>query len=444
MSQTIAITIAGKIATAAETEIVSYNSDYRLSFSFDGEWNEYQTRVAVVRWAGGGAETFFEGNECAMPVVDAPENDCVYVGVYALSGERRIASSFVRFYCRAGANRIPGKAPSKNVQEQILAALNEKDWSIFEEKVQAGAYTSVTVDKYGFVVEGGAGVEVGAEAQSAPSDSLAVGGLFLQNNDGIYTLNEKTESGVRSLPMQSAKLANALTVGAKAFDGSQAIAVTRADLGLSAAFIPQGTVTFAQLPTPSAATLGFVYNVSDAFVTNASFAEGAGKSYGAGANVTVVQSGSAYLFDVLGGFVDLSSYALKSELNEIPLSKVYPIGSIYLSAGSTSPASLFGGTWARLEGKFLLGANSSYALGSTGGEATHTLTTGEMPSHTHSFNKTPTFGTKGDWDGGYQTMYDGDSFYKGTSALSITATGGGGAHNNMPPYLAVNIWKRTA
>ena len=126
------------------------------------------------------------------------------------------------------------------------------------------------------------------------------------------------------------------------------------------------------------------------------------------------------------------------------LSKVYPIGSIYVSAGSTSPASLFGGTWAKLEGKFLLGTDSSHTLGSTGGEATHTLTVDEMPSHTHAFSKTPTFGTKGDWDGGCQTMYDGESFYKGSIELSINATGGGSAHNNMPPYLAVNIWKRTA
>ena len=129
------------------------------------------------------------------------------------------------------------------------------------------------------------------------------------------------------------------------------------------------------------------------------------------------------------------------KVNEV-LDSIFPIGSIYMSAESTSPASLFGGTWEKLEGRFLLGASSSYALGIPGGEATHTLTIDEMPSHTHTFSKTPTFGTKGDWNGGYQTMYDGESFYKGSIELSINATGGGGAHNNMPPYLAVNIWKR--
>ena len=67
---------------------------------------------------------------------------------------------------------------------------------------------------------------------------------------------------------------------------------------------------------------------------------------------------------------------------------VYPVGSIYISASSTEPSLLFGGTWSALGGRFLIGVNSTYTAGSTGGSATHTLTTAEMPSHSHTINHT--------------------------------------------------------
>ena len=65
------------------------------------------------------------------------------------------------------------------------------------------------------------------------------------------------------------------------------------------------------------------------------------------------------------------------------LDNVWPVGSIYMSVNSTNPGTLFGGTWTQLQNRFLLGAGSSYTNGATGGEATHTLTTNEMPSHKH-------------------------------------------------------------
>ena len=59
----------------------------------------------------------------------------------------------------------------------------------------------------------------------------------------------------------------------------------------------------------------------------------------------------------------------------------YPVGAIYISTISTSPASLFGGTWEQLKDRFLLGAGDTYAAGATGGEAAHALTVNEMPPH---------------------------------------------------------------
>ena len=68
------------------------------------------------------------------------------------------------------------------------------------------------------------------------------------------------------------------------------------------------------------------------------------------------------------------------------LEVVYPIGSIYQSTKSTSPASIVGGSWKQITAKFLFAAGENYACGQTGGEEKHTLTTDEMPSHNHSIN----------------------------------------------------------
>ena len=123
---------------------------------------------------------------------------------------------------------------------------------------------------------------------------------------------------------------------------------------------------------------------------------------------------------------------------------VYPVGSIYLSVNSTSPATLFGGTWERIQDTFLLAAGTSYAAGSTGGEASHTLTVGEMPSHTHS--QQGFYGTTIDNSptAAYVRARNKISLDVVDTDSSLLSAGDGQAHNNMPPYLAVYVWKRTA
>ena len=127
---------------------------------------------------------------------------------------------------------------------------------------------------------------------------------------------------------------------------------------------------------------------------------------------------------------------------------LYPVGAVYISANSTSPASLFGGTWESIGGRFLLGADATYAAGSTGGEATHTLTTDEMPKHTHSGitiagNKLTAWS-----DSGTGGVFDMASLYNGsghnTNDFSAEPKGGSQPHNNLPPYLAVYMWKRAS
>ena len=128
--------------------------------------------------------------------------------------------------------------------------------------------------------------------------------------------------------------------------------------------------------------------------------------------------------------------ALKSDL----ANKLYPVGSIYMSVNATNPAELFGGTWERLKDRFLLAAGDAYAAGSTGGEAQHTLTVNEMPSHTH-ITRLDWSNTKG-W--GIAASESGDTNATVDSGTVTGAAGGGKPHNNMPPYLAVYMWKRIA
>lgn len=130
----------------------------------------------------------------------------------------------------------------------------------------------------------------------------------------------------------------------------------------------------------------------------------------------------------------------------------FPIGYIYISTSSTSPADLFGGTWERIKDKFLLAAGDTYTAGETGGEATHTLSIQEMPSHNHQSRL-----SNGSW--AYNQVYNAGGTDESQMGAAITSglntqakgrfdyvesSGGSEAHNNMPPYLTVYMWERTA
>lgn len=121
------------------------------------------------------------------------------------------------------------------------------------------------------------------------------------------------------------------------------------------------------------------------------------------------------------------------------LDNIYPIGSIFISTNTTNPSTYFGGNWERIKGRFLLAADdSTYKIGSTGGEATHKLTINEMPSHTHRVY------------GYYNMTPQGGNYVAGGVVSTVPQhygnypekTGGDKPHNNMPPYLVVYIWKR--
>ncbi len=122
--------------------------------------------------------------------------------------------------------------------------------------------------------------------------------------------------------------------------------------------------------------------------------------------------------------------------NAVFLEQAFPVGTIlYTTDGEMSPASLLGGTWARSEeGVYTVAAGDTYALGSTGGEAAVVLSVAQMPSHTHTYTSNLD---------SFKALEDIEE--EGYWAYNTSSnTGGGQAHNNLPPSLRVVEWERTA
>lgn len=131
------------------------------------------------------------------------------------------------------------------------------------------------------------------------------------------------------------------------------------------------------------------------------------------------------------------------------LAAAYPVGSIYISTNGTNPATSLGfGTWAAFgAGRVPVGLDSGDTDfdtdEETGGAKTHTLTTAELPANNVSVEWTGTTST----GGGATRVVDIADLTSSTGASSgqVNATGGSGdPHNNMPPYVVVRMWKRTA
>ena len=165
-----------------------------------------------------------------------------------------------------------------------------------------------------------------------------------------------------------------------------------------------------------------------------------------------------------GDSVDITEGKISIKEKEF-FNKIYPVGSIYTSTNPTSPAELFGiGAWEPLKDCFLwangdttsitytengTSVTKSLTAGSRGGEFSHKLITGEMPSHNHNvkYAKNTTGGNPQE-NFSIWSWYS-DSYVQFSSAvkrLAINATqssrGSDQVHNNMPPYLSVYMWKR--
>jgi len=163
------------------------------------------------------------------------------------------------------------------------------------------------------------------------------------------------------------------------------------------------------------------------------------------------------------------------------LDRMYPVGAIYISISSVNPGTHLGGTWVRFgEGAVLAGVSTTdsdfdfRANFTVRGAKTHTLTSAQMPAHNHPFtNATGSFSTR-DADGrvgifalpsGNNGVYSGRNFTSAYSAghtfhsgsrpqdidfnlanggFTINNSGSGAAHNNLPPYITVFMWRRSS
>ncbi len=149
------------------------------------------------------------------------------------------------------------------------------------------------------------------------------------------------------------------------------------------------------------------------------------------------QTGLTYFWNKIKGWVN---------------SHEHPVGSVYITISSGfNPANQWGGTWSKIaEGQCLIQSGNTYTLGSTGGEKTHYITIDELPSHDHGLADWSMAwkmnGSKGEVglkgaSASSEAWSDNRGYFKSTA---VKATGGSKGINIMQPYLAVNIWKRTA
>lgn len=220
-----------------------------------------------------------------------------------------------------------------------------------------------------------------------------------------------------TLPTASAWTLGGVKIGSNITENSGTISLTKANVTNALGYTPPTTDTKYTLPTGNASTLGGV-KLSDSTSSTSSTNSG----------------------------IAATPAAVKAAIAEAKLA-AWPIGSIYMSVSNTSPASLFGGTWEKLSNTFLLAASSSYPAGSTGGESTHKLAQSELPNYSLSVTngsnviRSKTGKTA---DAYVQTQPSGWGIPNWESKTVTVASGGSGeAHNNMPPYLAVYMWKRT-
>lgn len=261
------------------------------------------------------------------------------------------------------------------------------------------------------------------------------------------------------------------------------------------------STALSDISTQQASSVASVKSQGDTSVTAVQSAQSAAETAITTAQstaVTAVQSQEAASIQAIEVDSVLAGYAKKDELSSLIAAAVaeaklaaYPVGSIYCSIDSTDPGALFGGTWAAIgAGRALVAAGDGFAVGSEGGSDTHTLTVEEMPSHAHNAwtgeagwhghsarsdtaNLTGSFnpgglgitasgvcslgaGSQPSNKGGYHDStivninashmhnvgVDGAGNH--THAVGVGATGGGQAFSVRNPYIAVNMWRRTA
>lgn len=202
--------------------------------------------------------------------------------------------------------------------------------------------------------------------------------------------------------------------------------------------------TFIVAPTVSSEKQVFtgVVDTAGLQLTNVVWTTGTNQTHAAG--TTVVDYATATHISQMSKGI-LAEHNQDGTHSNTLLNKLWPVGSVYISVSPTNPGTSMGfGTWvAFATGRTLVGIDTGQTefdtVEETGGAKTHTLTTTEMPSHSHSFSTAVGVMANKNFTGTGFNPITNDS-----SSVSIGNTGGGAAHNNLQPYIVTYMWKRTA
>lgn len=188
--------------------------------------------------------------------------------------------------------------------------------------------------------------------------------------------------------------------------------------------------------------------------TKANYANSAGQATSATSATNATSAINATNATNADNFKINNQYVNYETLKSTLLKEIYPIGSIYMSVNSTSPANLFGGTWERLEDRFLIGASNTLSAGVKGGSESIELTKDNLPSHDHgTWQRAEATDSTSDYNSMVDNYGTGEtvkgwapslSQASGRKEMRTTTEGKGTKFNILPPYLAVYMWKRTA
>lgn len=350
--------------------------------------------------------------------------------------------------------------------------------------------------------------EIQDEGSKQVSAVTAAGGSVSGDVEaGIASLQKKLEELVAQLDAEGGTEAAYVKQQAQdildQITASEANAKTSADKAAVSASsatttISEGKQAITDLQATAVAAIQTQKNEACAAVTATQSTATESVTAAQASSVSAVKAQEAASIQAIEADSVLAGYAKKDELSSLIAAAVaeaklaaYPVGSIYCSIDSTDPGALFGGTWAAIgAGRALVAAGGGFAVGSEGGADTHTLTVEEMPSHAHTAwtgeagwhghaartdtaNLTGSFNPGGlgitasgvcslgagkqPSNSGYATdssivninashMHNVgvDGAGNHTHTVGVGATGGGQAFSVRNPYIAVNMWRRTA
>lgn len=214
---------------------------------------------------------------------------------------------------------VKQKMDARFVAKETGKGLSTNDYTTEEKNKLAGVEAGAEVNVIEEIEINGVEATISGKKASATIQAGAIDSISVNGTPQTIDANKNVDITV---PTKVSDLTNDSGYQT-ASDVSTAI-----DNKITSTYKAKGSIAFANLPALSASYEGFVYNITDSFTTTSDFVEGAGNTYPAGTNVVIINTtGQTYKYDVLGSFVDLSSYVQDSDLVAITNAEIDTIFS---------------------------------------------------------------------------------------------------------------------